>query len=437
MSGHEPFGGHDEEAIDAEMREIMQRHAAGAPQVDLTEATLRRARRIRLHRRLTTGAAALAVAAVVVPVAATVVGGSDTSPVAGHSTTPLGGDESAGPSSGTATSRHAPVTVVAFDGLRQGQAPSVPYIFKTQLLVGSSAEAVPGMPDNAYDPKEPTAVVDAARFADGVGGFVANSSEHTLTFRASSSTALPSVKDTVQPAIDTDGEVAFAVNDVDKSGQPSRSSTILLADSLSGDPRYAYTDQLTVRQVMDAHDGVVLFNAVTSSGDQVVGSTDLHAGSPATVEEPWPNLVSLSAADQADGLMVGRTTSMGPGEHHCSAMLSTDDASELWRSCDWRPTEFSPDGTRVFAVALSGDDVGPDMAILDAKTGAPIREFTTPGRFGRATFEADNSLDIITVVDRESAIVRCTEGGQCELATVPQPAKQGSLVVPYQLTANP
>src|SRR4051812_26012186 len=61
--GHDPRS----DELDDQMRELLRERADGAPRVDLTDAWWRRAGRIRLRRRVAAGAAALAVAAVVVP----------------------------------------------------------------------------------------------------------------------------------------------------------------------------------------------------------------------------------------------------------------------------------------------------------------------------------------------------------------------------------
>ncbi|HEY7042560.1 MAG TPA: hypothetical protein VH419_02710 [Nocardioidaceae bacterium] len=410
--------------LEADVRQTLQRHAGDAPHLDLTESSLRRARRFRLRRRLAVTAAAAAVVAVCVPVAATIVDDTRSADVAD------------GPApSRAATSPVAPVTDIALAGLALGPAPAVPYIVDAQFVHAGRHSDLSAIATTGSGSKH--SVVDAATFSDGVGGFVADSDQR-LEFRATRATPLPSARAATSPAIDHNGAVAFAVNGVDVDGRPAQTGTVLYADALSAQPSYAYTHQLDVKQVMDVQDRVVLFNAATPDGTQVVGSADLASSGPGSVQQPWPNVVSLSAADQAVGLMVGRTTDMGEGEHQCSAMLSTDGATELWRSCQWRPTEFSPDGSRVFAVSASaaGDDVR-SGAILDAKDGTVIRAFTTAGTFGRATFEGDNALDIITIQDGESAIVRCFEDGNCQLAAAARPAETGSLVVPYQLTANP
>lgn len=416
------FDERDEE-FDARMREALRDHAADAPQVDLTAASLTRARRIRLRRRASVGAVALAVAGIVVPVGFGLVDSDTDANLAdrsdGDPTTSTGG---------------GPSTITLAD-LGAGDAPAVPYLAAGELVRDGDRTPVPGAPDNPSDSSEPSVVVDAAAFDDGVAGFVINREQGSLTLRAGDS-PLPSSPRTTQPAVDSNGAIAYAVKGLSGHGaQASSTSTLVYATRLAETPRYASTDQLVITQVMDVEKGVALVNAVSPSGRQLVGSADFAHTSPTAITTPYPDVVVLSAADQGMGLMAGRTTGMSK---HCTAMLSTDDASQLWKSCRWRPTEFSADGSSVFALGLplDGSPVR-EVGVLDASSGVVMHTFVTDGRFGRATFEDDNALDIVTVQDGQSAIVRCGSDGDCELATDPEPAHSGTLAAPYQLTANP
>lgn len=436
MSGRHPHDGLGP-SFDEQMRETLQRHAGEAPRLDLAAGSLAKARRIRRRRRVATGLAALAVAAVAVPVGTTVLTGpgGSTADVADRS--PDAPDGTADPTTGRSDGAPAPLTVVSLRDLHGSrQAPSVPYIHGDTLVQGGTARTIPEAPADPYDPKAPQ-VVDAATFGDGVGAFLLDPDTGSLALRSTPRAALPRYTATTSPAIDHDGSVAFALSVVRSSLRPAEPSLLVYADTLDATPRTSPAGGLAVRQVMDVDHGVAVFDATDADGNQVVGRADLADASGSSVEQPWPDVVSVSAVDQSGGLMVARTATMGTGEHHCSAMLSTDDASELWRTCDWRPTEFSPDGSRVFAVAVDAEGVGQATAILDAHSGKVIREFSTPGRFGRATFESSNALDVVVVDRGRAAIVRCTESGACALATEPEPARPGSLVVPYQLTANP
>ncbi len=423
----------DDDQVDHQLRAVFERQAADAPRVDLTSRTLARARQIRTRRRVAGGAALLVAAVVGVPVGASVLL---------HQ--PPDTNVADKPSASTAQpelSNSRPIAKpidVSLSGLPRGEGPSVPYISGNQLIQAGSASSVPGPSGDLSDATAP-ALVDAAVFTDGTAGWLREPRDGSVTFDAgTASPTLPDADNVSQPAVDEDGSVAWAANGVDVDGEPADVATILYTDTLSGEPAYAYPDQLTVKQMTAVSGAVAVFNATTTDGTQVVGRVDLATSSPATVEQPWPELASLTAASPANGLMVGRTLDMAGRQRPCLAMLSYDDASQLWRTCAWVPQEFSRDGSRVYAIAADGDGFGPrEVAVLDATSGQVIERLTTPGTFGRATFEDAETLDIVTVEDGSSAIVRCQVAGSCELATEPLPAEPDSLVSPYQLAANP
>lgn len=419
--------------FDDRLREVFERHADDAPRVDLTSGTLAQAQRIRTRRRVASGAALLVVAAVGIPVGASVLlHDPRSSNVADKDSANTSPSDSDNPQT---TSR--PIDV-ALSGLSRGADPTVPYISGDQLIQIGSASSVPGAPTTSKAVRA-TALVDAATFTDGTGGWLTDKRDGSVTFDpGTATTTLPNADSVSQPAVDDDGSVAWAANGVDVDGKPADAATIIYTDTLRGEPGYAYTDQLAVKQLTAVSNAVAVFNATTTDGTPVVGRADLATPSPAEVEQPWPQLTSLTAASPATGLMVGRTVTMTGSPRPCLAMLSYDDASELWRTCDWIPQEFSVDGSRVYAIAANGDGFGPrEVAVLDARSGQVVERFTTPGTFGRATFEDADTLDIVTVEEGSSAIVRCQLPGSCELATDPMPAVPDSLVSPYQLAANP
>lgn len=417
--------------VDDQLRAMFERHADEAPRVDLTSGTIAQARRIRTRRRVASGAAVLVAAAVGIPVGNSVLlDDTRSSNIADKDSanTSLADSDNSQPAS-------EPIDV-SLSGLSRGDDPTVPYIADGQLMQTSSASSVPGA---TTTPKaiRAAALVDAAAFTDGTAGWLRDPRDGSVMFEPGTTAAtLPSADNVSQPAVDHDGSVAWAANGMDVDGRPADVTTIFYTDTLSGVAAYAYTE-LSVRQVTAVSDARVMFNATTVDGTQLVGRVDLAASSPATVEQPWPQLASLTAASPAHGLMVGRTITMTGSQRPCLAMLSHDDASELWRTCDWIPQEFSADGSRVYAIAANGDGFGPrEVAVLDARSGQVVKQLTTPGTFGRATFEDTDTLDIVTVEDGRSAIVRCQVAGTCELATEPLPAEPDSLVSPYQLAAN-
>jgi hypothetical protein len=411
------------------MRATLRRHADDAPRTDLTTGALTRARRIRTRRRLTVAAAALGVAAVIVPLGTGIVRSGDDSNLADR-----GADETSSATSTTGLDAAAPLTEVTLSDLPSGAAPDVPYLDQGRLVRSSGTEVVPGSSGDTSRPGS-AYLVDAVALDDGVVGFRADPKSQSLGLYTAGSSMLPSSPQTVQPAIDSDGSMAYAAKGVDVDGRPAQVSTIVYTSRVDGSFRFAYSDDATVTQVMDVEDGIVLYDALDAQGRRFVGRAGNFSNDARVVlDRPYPDVVALSAADQGVGLMVGRTTGMNK---HCNAMLSTSDAATLWRSCSWRPTEFSPDGSRVYAVRLPIDGAITESAVLDANDGTVIRRFSTDGSFGRATFESDNALDVVTVEGGEAAIVRCSASGDCELATDLATARPDTEAAPYQLTANP
>ncbi len=408
--------------VNLHLKAALERYADDAPRVDLAAGAVKRARRIRMRRRIGVGAAALAVAAVAVPVGATLIGHSDNqTPVAGKTgATSTDGDTQAAPQA----------IDVSLPELARGDDPSVPYVGDGQFVEDGQAVSI-----STDHP-----VVDATRLAEGpvIWHYKPGSAvlDYDTSVRAS---VLPRGTSASNPAIDSNGSAAWAIANIPLNHQRAGVEMLVYTDSLTdpGVAKYAEVDPLSVRQVLAAHEGTVVFNARDDDGIQVVGRADMTASAPAQVEQPWPDVASLTAVSLQAGLMAGRTSDMTGPQHNCAAMLSYGDASELWRTCNWIPLEFSGDGSRVYAIAKSTEGFGPRLvAVLDSSSGEVLQQFTTQGTFGRATFEGD-ALDIVTVQDGKAAIVRCSSDGDCELATDPLPAAADSLVEPYQLTANP
>ncbi|MEP6665135.1 MAG: hypothetical protein ABJA81_01690 [Nocardioidaceae bacterium] len=417
----------DRDDLNIDLKAVFEHYADDAPRVDLAPGALKQARHIRMRRQIAVGGAALAVAAVVVPVGASLIGDSDNQSTIASTTNRE--TNTGTPTDQTPETSTSQAIDVSLPDLRRGDDPSVPYVGDGQFVEAGQAVSIPS--------DQP--VVDATRLAEGPVIWRYSRGGPVLNYdTAGQTTSLPRGRSASNPAIDSDGSAAWSVASVDVDGQPADTETLLYTDSLTSDVKYAYSAPLSVGQLLAAHEGMVVFNARRVDGSQVVGRVDMTASSPAPVEQPWPNLVSLTAASPKAGLMAGRTTDMTGPQRHCAAMLSYDDASELWRTCNWTPLEFSSDGSRVYAIAKSTEGFGPRLAaVLDADSGQVLQELTTPGTFGRATFEGADTLDIVTVQDDKAAIVRCPSDGNCELATDPLPAVPDSLVEPYQITANP
>ena len=278
---------------------------------------------------------------------------------------------------------------------------------------------------------------DAVQLADGVGIWAWDSTAGKEEFSTNgAATDLPTGAAVSNPAVDSDtGEVAYA-----SLGANDESDTVVVAGALNGDNRTASTGDYKVSHVMGVNDGVVVFNGVQGK-HKVVGTIDVDATDPA-VETPWTDLhaITVSAIDPQFAQFAAFLGEFeGRFDQRVCTTMFTFAGEEEWASCQWRPVEFSTDGSMVLALGSDTEGFGPRrLAVLDADTGAPLAAFTTPGTFGRATFEGDDVVTVL-VVDDQSAIVRCALDGSCELATEARhvrPYEPDSLITPYQLTAN-
>jgi hypothetical protein len=413
----------DSDDIETRIRATLSDRAGRAPSVDLADAALSRARRIRRRRGALSAASVLVVAAVAVPVGLSLTDSSTTR------------DETAtGPTESAEVSLIRPIHV-QIAGLGSGDAPSVPYVHDSQFTYGRQGESV-------ALPSTDDVVTDAAEIGStAVWTKDASGATRVTTFSEGEPPALEldGVKAT-PPAIDraAGGAAAFALQRADETGAPAKQDTIVYADSSGG--HTAVQTSLKVRQVMGAANGVVVFNAL-DHGDQVVGVVNM-SGSGDRVGL-WGGLKTVTAVSPTLNLFAGEPIVNPAGEpdpDHCINVVRVDTGDVAWGGCGLRPVEFSADGSRVLAIDSASDGLGPrQLTVLDASNGQVLGTFRTPGTFGRATFEDDDTIVTVLVVGHQAAIVRCDLSGDCNLATEAQdvPADDpDSLVQPYQLTAN-
>jgi hypothetical protein len=393
-------------------------HAGDAPRVDLTDGALREAGRIRTRRRIAAGLVAAGLVAVAIPVGVQL---SDTSshrrPVASDPT----GDLVPAPTE---------AVDVRLAGLQLGDAPDVPYLHGNTFTKDGVSTPV-GAADGEL-------VSDVVAVDDGVLIWSHKQGDNNAASYspAGPGAALPVGKWASNPAYDSVAkEAAWAVRGVDGDGQPVEGDTILVANSVQSVAGWASTGKLKVDHVMGLRANTVVFNAHNGGGDAVVARVNVSSSAP-TIDQPWTDATSITAIDPA----FTRVAAVINGDKTCSTMLAYDDASEQWSSCTWRPVEFSADGTRVLGIPTNTDGIGPNrFAVLDAESGALIQKFSTLGFFGRMTFEDDDTVVGVLAIDGEAAVVRCTIGADCELATETakvDTSQSEAVHMPYELTAN-
>ena len=124
---------------------------------------------------------------------------------------------------------------------------------------------------------------------------------------------------------------------------------------------------------------------------------------PAIVVEPDGTQHTLSGLTEvtawsSEAGLYGVTTVLREGSGGCNAVV-TAAGEQLWESCDWYVTGFSPDATWAYAWSSGFGGYGlADVALLDARTGAVVRRVeipsTTddPGMVMDAAFESDDSV---------------------------------------------
>jgi hypothetical protein len=404
----------DDRDLVAELRASLEQRAQDAPHVDLGRPALRQAQRIRTRRRLGVGVVAATVA-LAVPSAVTLL--RDDVPR----------DHTA--------DRGTTAVDVAIDGLDQGAAPAVPYI-DGSVFTSASGDSTP-LPDRAVG--SAAQVVDAVQLRDGVAFWERNADGDLVVRPSDGSSDLPAGPAT-RPVVDDDsGEVAYSIRNPKDVREGDR---LVVTDSLRGGARSALAG-LEVPAVMGVDGDQVVFNAVTKGGRfmAATSSTAFDGGLAGAVGYGYDPEYATAVTHDLDRY-VGHTPDMKGKDAACTALFEDTEPDEVWRSCDWRGVEFSTDGSMVLALPTVLDGLGPtELTVLDADSGRAVTTLTTAGTFGRATFEGNDAVLSVVLVDEQAAIVRCPIDGadDCELATAPAqvaPGDPDSLVAPYQLTAN-
>ena len=107
-----------------------------------------------------------------------------------------------------------------------------------------------------------------------------------------------------------------------------------------------------------------------------------------------------------------------PYDDGCSVVTDLDaDPSRLWRSCEERVQEFSPDGGRVATVYILSDGIGPgQVTVRRTDGGTKVASYDVKGWFGQLRWESDTSLLLDTYGAKKWATIRC-DRATCDRAT--------------------
>jgi hypothetical protein len=387
---------------------------------------LRQARGIRRRRRAAVGIAAATVLVAAIPVGSSLIAADSSDDGSTGPATAPASTVTDGPTA-TPTDAADPMKLdLSLAELERGPDPVVPYIdWRTWIADGEGTEF--GVPSGH-------SLSDIAEFDQGVVIWAANPDDGRLQmYPLDFETGLdPNAVSTSPSVDDATGAVAFVLD-----GQ-----TVYYGSSIGPDMAHLALEGVTVTDILDVHDGLAVF-AGREGGQDMVGKVDFTT-SPPTYERMFdPADVVRATAFSITASLMGQsaqdTVPGDPNESSCAVLTDLDDVDNGgWDSCAWRPWEFSPDGSRVFALDTRTEGFGPRfVAVLDSETGEALLDLSSEGTFGFSPSWEDNDSVLLTLVqDGQSAIVRCTVGVGCELATDPKAAIMDSLTEPYHLTAN-
>lgn len=113
----------------------------------------------------------------------------------------------------------------------------------------------------------------------------------------------------------------------------------------------------------------------------------------------------------------------------CAVMLDMSDASHpgeiLWKNCDLFVPELTDDGR--YALGYTGVDHA-DGLLLDAKSGEVVLKLDTgAGTVGNPVMESEGTVLVEVTQNNQTALVRCSLEGECELATDVRPMGSGTV----------
>lgn len=402
--------------------ESLGRHAEAAPRgTDLVPDTLRRARRMRTRRRI----GAMCVAAVLVggavPLGAELVtrpgplqvathGGATPSPRTGPGTsspdTPEP-DTPPTPGRATVTPRRSGGTVdIDLAALPAGPRPETPWY--EAGAIHARGRRIP------LDPAvRPAAVTPVGRNFVVLDQGADGSRSRLLLVDRSGRTRVLS-KGPVNPPVvvsaDPVGEFAWA----ERVGDRTR---LVLASSKDG----------TVLDTVDRPGDLV-------PAGFVQGMVALSQESPRQSAQIWiagrgvatvPGALGATATDAARGL-AAVTTRVEPdpatgADRACSAVIdAANDYGRRWSSCRVVPVSFSPDGRFVFAVDSRTEGLGPSRAfVLGARSGRVLLRLHVENTTQRVAWGRRGTVLFDAWTGGQMGVVRCTTGGDCELARGP------------------
>ncbi|MGH3509425.1 MAG: hypothetical protein ACRDPI_04255 [Nocardioidaceae bacterium] len=375
---------------------------------------LRSARGIRRRRRIVTGAAGLAVVAVVVPFGISLAGSNEAAPLPAASNGPTPSSQvshtTTSPSPTTAPSTATAATTHTLDvaGATQGAAPTISYADGTTI--------------HSYDGQTVTMPNAFTGFMEWRGDWLLRGQESTSLLDANSLQTIDSTGRVLktQP---TWGQFWKSPDGVERAwsvaGAAGKDGTILSGpDNTMGEggPSRASTPPEASVSVVGMAAGALIYELSPPGSETQVWGVEDQTG--AAIRLPISGKTPVDATLAHGGLIA-----LNDQNRSCTSMVMGLAATQLWSSCDYTSVSFSPSGSYLLAEPSSSTSsmVG-EFDLLDARTGAPVGSYRLSGTatFTDIAWENDDSHLLISVYDHgEWTMDRVSVGGSIERALGP------------------
>lgn len=375
----------------------------------------RTAHGMRRRRNAVSGAVAAVMAAVALPSGLAVTGAFDDEPA------PDGSTVASSPTAATPTPEPTPRPDGAFtltvEGLPDGAPSGLDYVVPGEKKLVT--------PEGTLDLPEAYSMI--TRYADGWLALAeskgAEGGMDVVTLDEDFAESNRERSAGMQLVLDEDRtSVAYTV--VDESGE-----RLLVDAPTDGRDVTTWTvpDDL-VDPVGHAGDGAIVFATEGETFDSYLAQVGQK---PARIR----GFLRMGAVSDANGLMAGMLSYDDLTAEACWAVTEAGYGAGdlLWRTCDYEPADFSPDGQLVLAYPGYRDANGPtSMYVLDAYTGEVLTEFS-PERGGRtvvavwqAAWEDADSILALVEEGGDMRMVRAGVDGSLEaVSDVYRPRNMG------------
>jgi hypothetical protein len=355
------------------------------------DAVRQSARKIRRRRNMVTGAVAAVVASISLPTGVAITAALDG---------PDGRTDDQMVATNPAPDLAGPAKLT-LEGLPRGEDPAIAYFHKGTVVT----------PERTFELD--TTLQALVRRADGwIGlGYAGNGAE---VYHLDESLEVTGSEPSGQTmASNDDGSLVAYVRI-----EPDGSQTLLSAaelDALS----WTFPERPAVEPVGYVGPGDVVYQ--TFQGER--STAGIARGDGTT--EPLQGFVGLSSASDTAGLIAGQTRVNDDGSGCFGVMDPGSSTKEMvWSTCAYSLNTFSPDGKWLLAGPAYGDGQGDrELYILDARTGAPVMEYTQP-RDGQVAlmataWESDETVLSVATEGMTTTVLRMSLDGRLEDAVEP------------------